>query len=250
MDRDQGLRGQSVAGVTPVTPRWRPSASIVDTLGVLDSLRLYLVGCGGHASDVLSIIEACNEAGSQYQVAGFLDDDLEADCRKLTVRGVVRVGVVGSTVPVDGRVVLGVGYPEPRAQVVERLAGWAHLAEPIVHPRAELATGAAVGSGSVVFGGCHLGPSARLGRAVMLGRGAVVGHDVTANDFATVMPGAVVSGNCAIGVGALIGANATVLEGLSIGDWARLGAGAVLTQDLPAGCTAVGIPARIVRSAP
>lgn len=46
--------------------------------------------------------------------------------------------------------------------------------------------------------------------------------------------------------GASIGANATVLPGLTIGEQAIIGAGAVVTNDVPAGATMVGNPARII----
>ena len=43
-----------------------------------------------------------------------------------------------------------------------------------------------------------------------------------------------------------IGAGARILGGIHIGDHARIGANAVVLQDVPAGATAVGIPARII----
>ena len=43
-----------------------------------------------------------------------------------------------------------------------------------------------------------------------------------------------------------VGAGAKILGGVTIGDHARIGANAVVTSDVPAGATAVGIPARIV----
>ena len=46
--------------------------------------------------------------------------------------------------------------------------------------------------------------------------------------------------------GATIGANATILPGLIIGEGAMVGAGAVVTKDVPPGCTVVGNPARVV----
>ena len=46
--------------------------------------------------------------------------------------------------------------------------------------------------------------------------------------------------------GASIGANATILPGLTIGEYAMVGAGAVVTRDVPAFATVVGNPARIV----
>ena len=45
----------------------------------------------------------------------------------------------------------------------------------------------------------------------------------------------------------MLGTGAVILEGVHIGDNAKIGANAVVTQDIPAGCTAVGVPARIVR---
>jgi acetyltransferase-like isoleucine patch superfamily enzyme len=49
-----------------------------------------------------------------------------------------------------------------------------------------------------------------------------------------------------VGAGVWIGAGATVLDGVSIGDRAIVGASAVVREDVPAGATAVGVPARLV----
>ena len=46
--------------------------------------------------------------------------------------------------------------------------------------------------------------------------------------------------------GASIGANATILPGLTIGEGAMVGAGSVVTKDVPSGVTVVGNPARSV----
>lgn len=46
--------------------------------------------------------------------------------------------------------------------------------------------------------------------------------------------------------GCYIGAGAKVLGGITIGEGARVGANAVVIEDVPAGCSAVGIPARIL----
>jgi acetyltransferase-like isoleucine patch superfamily enzyme len=46
--------------------------------------------------------------------------------------------------------------------------------------------------------------------------------------------------------GASIGANATLLPGVTVGERAMVGAGAVVTKDVPAGATVVGNPARII----
>lgn len=47
--------------------------------------------------------------------------------------------------------------------------------------------------------------------------------------------------------GADIGVNATILAGVTVGERSIVGAGAVVTQDVPAGATVAGVPARVLR---
>ena len=48
-----------------------------------------------------------------------------------------------------------------------------------------------------------------------------------------------------IGRGVLLTSGASILGDISIGDFAKIGAGSVVEHDVPAGCTAVGVPARL-----
>lgn len=51
-----------------------------------------------------------------------------------------------------------------------------------------------------------------------------------------------------IGRNVWIGANCIVTSGVTVGDSSVIGAGAVVTRDIPTGCLAVGIPAKVIRS--
>ena len=53
-----------------------------------------------------------------------------------------------------------------------------------------------------------------------------------------------------LGDGVFIGAGAKIIEPVTIGSHCRTGANAVVVKSVPAGATAVGVPATIVRSAP
>lgn len=89
---------------------------------------------------------------------------------------------------------------------------------------------------------------ARLGRGVFIGPHAIVTNDLrpraTTPTFAPLRDGDWAVGETSIDDGASIGANATILPGIRIGRWAMVGAGAVVTRDVPPYALVVGSPAR------
>ncbi len=101
-------------------------------------------------------------------------------------------------------------------------------------------------------------PSARIGTGVFLdhGTGLIIGALVSIGDEVTILQNVTISRHRddprrapTIGYGVLLSAGATVVGDISIGDFAKIGAGALVTSDVPAGCTAVGAPARLTNCA-
>ena len=97
-------------------------------------------------------------------------------------------------------------------------------------------------------------PSASIGTSVFLDHatGIIVGSSVSIGDEVTILQNVTVGRKEAepgraprIGHGVLLSTGATILGDLSVGDFAKIGAGSVVTHDVPAGCTAVGVPARL-----
>lgn len=106
--------------------------------------------------------------------------------------------------------------------------------------------------------GIEIHPGATLGRRVFIdhGMGVVIGETAEIGDGCTIYQGVTLGGTSlgrgtkrhpTLGNGVIISAGAKVLGGFTVGDGARVGANAVLMQAVPAGATAVGIPARIVQ---
>jgi serine O-acetyltransferase len=114
-----------------------------------------------------------------------------------------------------------------------------------------------------ILTGIEIHPAAQIGRrfvidhgtGVVVGETSIIGDDVTLYHAVTLggIAPSVDSGSQVdqkrhptIEDGAIIGSGAQVLGPITIGKGARIGANAVVTRDLPAGVTAVGIPARVI----
>ncbi len=98
---------------------------------------------------------------------------------------------------------------------------------------------------------------AQIGHGVFLdhGSGIVIGETAIVGDNCTLYQGVTLGGtgketgkrHPTLGKGVLVGAGAKLLGNFEIGDGAKIAAGAVVLRDVPPYCTAVGIPARVVR---
>ncbi|MCS7300843.1 MAG: acetyltransferase, partial [Fimbriimonadales bacterium] len=99
----------------------------------------------------------------------------------------------------------------------------------------------------LVCAGVVVQPDARIGRHCIVNTAASVDHDCTIADFVHVAPGARLAGGVKVGEGVLLGVGCCVLPGIQIGAWSVVGAGAVVTEDVPDGVVVVGVPARAIR---
>lgn len=114
----------------------------------------------------------------------------------------------------------------------------------LVHPTAWIAENTEIGEGSQILAGAVVAPEAKIGRQCIINTKASVDHEDILEDGVEVGPGATLCGLVHAGINAWICAGATVLPRIRIGNDAIVGAGAVVTQDVPDSITVVGIPAK------
>ena len=211
---------------------------------------LVLYGSGGLAREIHEMVLDLNDDKPAWNLLGFLDDDPN------------RVGVEIHDLPVLGgtdwlsghpsvRVVVAVGGTAAKrrmAQRVEEVSG--NVFATLIHPLARIGRRVEVGSGSVVCAGTVVTTDIRIGRHVVLNLNCTVGHDAVLEDYVTVAPTVNVSGNVNVGQGCDLGTGSTIIQGMNIGPWTIVGAGAVVVKDLPANVTAVGSPAKPIKERP
>ena len=148
---------------------------------------------------------------------------------------------------------------------------------PTIHPSAIVDEGAFIGEGSRIWHWVHVCSGARIGKGVSLGQNVFVGNRVVIGDHCKIQNNVSVYDNVTLeeGVfcgpsmvftnvynprafidrkneyrptlvkkGATLGANCTIVCGTTMGEYAFVGAGAVVNKDVPAYALMVGVPAR------
>src|SRR3982750_3808830 len=107
--------------------------------------------------------------------------------------------------------------------------------------------------------GIEIHPGAKIGCCVFIdhGMGVVIGETAEVGDGCTIYQGVTLGGTSlyrgakrhpTLGENVVVSAGAKVLGGFGVGDGAKIGSNAVVIKPVPAGATAVGIPARIIPS--
>lgn len=206
-----------------------------------------IYGCGGFGREVLQIIHALNAQVPQWTCLGFVVDPGIA--HPDTVHGlpvVEDIAMLERGTRAD--LAIGIGAPMVRRRVADRMAANGHVFPALVHPRAWLGENISLGEGVLVCAGACLTTDITVDAHVHINLCATVGHDAVLGAYSTISPGANISGNVTLGAGVDIGTGATVIQGVNIGEGAVIGAGAAVVRAIPPHCTAVGVPAKIIKT--
>lgn len=117
----------------------------------------------------------------------------------------------------------------------------------LVHPQASVCSNARLGAGVQVLAQAVVSAEAAIGEATIVNHRASVDHECVIGTAVHLTPGVTLCGCVTVGNSVFIGAGAIVLPRVRIGDHAIIAAGAVVTQDVSAGTTVAGVPARPLR---
>ncbi len=144
---------------------------------------------------------------------------------------------------------IGVGGPKNRVILNNLFDDWGGKNISLISKNTDISTfGTSIGEGSSICSGVIITSDISIGKCCLVNLKVTIGHDTIIGDFSELCPGVNVGGNCKIGNGVFVGTNATIIPNITIGDNVIIGAGAVVTNDVPSNVMIAGIPAVIKKN--
>lgn len=206
---------------------------------------IVIVGASGFGKEVAWLIEDINKVNEEWNLLGFIDDDLS------------KIGSLVYGYPVLGNlswlenktvaVVIAIGNSEIRAKIAKSLERLSITYATLIHPSVITSKSVNIGTGSIVCAGNIVTVDINIGNHVIINLDCTVGHDAILSDFVTVYPSVNISGNVTLNKGIEVGTGAQIIQGVTIGENTIIGAGSVVVKEIPSNCTAVGIPAKVIK---
>lgn len=193
---------------------------------------MYLYGASGHAKVIIDILKS-----QGINLDGLVDDNQELD-RLLDYPVFHDSSVIDKTI-------VSIGSNTIRKRIVESLSCEFETA---IHSSAIVSEYASVDEGSVVMQGAIIQSCAKIGKHCIINTGASVDHECVIEDFVHISPHATLCGNVHVGEGSWVAAGTVVLPGVKIGKWSVIGAGSVVSKDIPDGVLAVGNRCKVIKN--
>lgn len=202
---------------------------------------LAIYGASWHGREVLQIAMDANVYIGQ---GCFLDDSEDSgEPRNLDGLPILTGSFLNDPTFIEAhRFIVTIGNNAARLRIGRHILNLGGEVITIVHPSALWWRGATVDVGSVIFPRAIMSVDAKVGQFCIVGKHATVGHGAVMGDGSNISDYCAMSGK--VGSESFMGLHAVCIPGVDIGERCTVGAGAVCTQSIPDGVTAVGVPAK------
>lgn len=208
-----------------------------------------IVGAGGFGREVAMLIDQINFSEKKFNFIGFFDDGISKGTQ---INNYTLLGNINDLndwkTPL--LIVLALGSPQIKKEILQKITNPFVSYPVLIHPSVIFGNNYnnEIGEGSIICAGVIITVDVKIGRHVILNLSCTVGHDTILSDYCSVMPGVNISGEVIIENSVYIGTGAKIINQLKIGEFTIIGAGSVVTKNLPSKCTAIGVPARVIKS--
>lgn len=206
---------------------------------------LIIIGAGSVGGHVATNLK---DYSADYNLIGFLDDDKSKIGNEFV--GFPVLGDIDSirNYPSTISIVIGIAFPSIKLKIIEKLKKLGYNNYPsFVSKAAWLSENTKVGDGCIIYPGTTINYNCIIENFVVINMNCAIGHDCNIANYVSFAPGVLTGGRTTIGGLSEMGIGSKTLQGVTIGERSVIGGGAVVIKDLPANCTAVGIPAKPIK---
>lgn len=197
---------------------------------------------------VVKQVEAINRNREEFQLLGFLNKEFSADKPILGYPVLGNYERIPELAMQHKKLVCfnNVNDPISEAKAIDDyLDRNNYQTISIIHPQIDI-NHVSFGENCMLSEGTVLGSNVRIGRHLTCRLRSIISHDVTIGDYVYISPGVTVCGHATLKDCCDLGAGSTILPRVTIGANSIVGAGAVVTTDVPDNVTVVGVPARVI----
>jgi sugar O-acyltransferase (sialic acid O-acetyltransferase NeuD family) len=206
-----------------------------------------VIGAGGFGREVKGLIDDINKIRPIYNFKGFYDDGFE---KGTLINGFKVLGGISDLNEVSSpiQVAVAIGAPDTKRKIIEQLTNTNIEFPTLIHPSVICSDDfVTIGNGCIICAGNIITCNIEIQDFVILNLMCTVGHDTTIKKYSSFMPSVNISGEVIIHESVYVGTGAKIINQLEIGENTIVGAGAVVSKSLPSNCTAVGIPAKVIK---
>ena len=149
--------------------------------------------------------------------------------------------------PDDCKVVIAYGNNLRKKEIAEFLKSKNFSFISIINPNSYISSHVEIGEGCIINPNVTILPNTKIGDHVIIHSGCVIEHDNEIEDYANISPGVITAGYVSIGKGVYVYTGSSIIPRIKIGDWAVVGAGAVVRKDVKDNDIVVGNPAKSIK---
>ncbi len=203
---------------------------------------ILLIGGGGHALSLISVIEATSE----FVVAGIVESTKESNHKLLDYPILGTDQQLAELLKQIPTCVIAIGQvktADTRKKLFAQATLLAAKLPIIIAPNAQVASSAKIGKGTCIMHNCIVSHLSTIGDNTIINNKALIEHQATIGNHCHISTGVLINGGSSIGDECFIGSGTVVLQGISICKNTIVGAGSVVINNITEAGTYAGNPA-------